>query len=423
MTRIRLRQPLIPVIVAFLLGLQVMEPSRVWTILLVGFAGTFIIAYIWTRALGREMHLRRETRLSWIQVGGQIEERLTLSNAHSFPAAWVEFLDQSTLPGFDASKYTSIGSGSFEQWNVSAICSQRGSYYLGGALIRTGDPFGIFEVNIPASQRTSILVLPQITTLPEMLIAPSGIHGESQPRRNALYTTIHASSVREYLYHDSMRMIHWPTTARMQKPFVRLMESAPEGNWWILLDLNHGHLPGEGWDSIEEQSVSLAASLADLGLRERKSVGMIANGEDLTWIAPQKGAGQRWEILRALATTKPGSRSLTSLLDRMGSSLGKHHSLIIVTASQELGWLKSVSTLGKRGIVPTVFLLDLAQYGETSAETAASTLEQHGIRCHVIPRGMIQPPSAASSALGKGSWKTTHTGEFIPMQFPSGQVK
>jgi uncharacterized protein (DUF58 family) len=259
---------------------------------------------------------------------------------------------------------------------------------LGDAEILTGDPFGIFEVTIPASQRTSILVLPQIAALPELLIAPSGSYGEGPPRMNAPQKTIHASTVREYLHGDSTRLIHWPTTARMSKMFVRLMESTPEGSWWILLDLDESTMLGEGWDSIEEQSVTLAASLADFGLRNRKSVGLISSGRELAWHPPQKGEGQRWEIIQSLATARPGKLMLSTLLEKMHPTLGRHSSLIVITASTKTDWLGTLSPLTKRGIIPTVLLLDPSTFGGgTSAENIALTLNGHGIKCHIIPHG------------------------------------
>ncbi len=423
MVRLRLRKPIFPILIAFLIGLQLMDPSRAWTILLVGFAGIFVIAYLWARALGRDIQLRRETRLRWVQVGGQIEERVTLSNVFSFPAAWVEFIDQSTLPGFNASRSTSINAGYFDQWTLAATCKQRGLFYLGGAKILTGDPFGIFEATIHDSQRTSILVLPQVAVLPELQIAPSGSHGDGQPRRNASEKTIHAATVREYAHGDSMRMIHWPTTARANKLFVRLMESTPEGDWWILLDLDKQYMLGEGWDSIEEQSVTLAASLADRGLSLRKSVGLIGNGSELTWLIPKKGEGQRWEIMQALATAKPGELDLCTVLEHTHSepSLGRSHSLIIITASTKLDWLKTLLPVTKRNTrsVPTTMLLDLASYGEPSAENTAIALVERGLICHVIPRGMVELPKLDQVDIVKGTWQTTSTGDLIPL--PAGK--
>ena len=417
MTRLQLRQPILPILIAFLLGLQLVQPSRAWTVLLVAFTGIFISAYLWARSLGSNLQLRRETRLGWVQVGGQVEERITLSNTSLFPASWIQFEDQSTLPDFNASRSTSISAGFFEQWTLTANCNQRGFFHLGGANILTGDPFGIFEATIHASQRTSILVLPQVASLPEIRIAPSGSFGDGQPRRNAPEQTIHASTVREYAYGDSTRLIHWPTTARTNKVFVRLMESAPEGDWWILLDLDKRNMLGKGWDSIEEQSVTLAASLTDKGLRARKSVGLISNGVELTWLTPKKGEGQRWEIMQALALAQPSEFGLSTVLERFQSSLGKHHSLIIVTASTKLDWLKTLLPLAKRGIIPTVVLLDSSTFGgKVSAENTAANLEQRGIKCHIIPRGLIGLPKTPAQQHVHWTWHSTPTGEIVPIR-------
>jgi len=414
---LRLRQPILPILIAFLLGLQLVGPSRAWTVLLVTFGGIFLSAFFWTRSLGKNLHVRRETHLGWVQVGGQIEERITLSNTALLPASWVEFIDRSTLPDFAASRSTGISGGSFDQWNVQAVCGQRGLFTLGDAQIQTGDPFGIFDVTIHASQQTSILVLPKVAPLPDLSISPAGSYGDGQPRRNALQQTIHASTVREYSHGDSTRQIHWPTTARMNKVFVRLMESAPEGDWWILLDLDRRNMLGKGWESIEEQSVALAASLADFGLRARKSVGLVTNGEELGWLTPQKGEGQKWEIMQALAVVKPGRRTLSSLLERMHPSLGKHHSLIVITASTKVDWLNSFSSFKKRGIIPTVLLLDPSTFGGLdSMENIAVAIEQHGIKCHIIPNGLIEPPKMDISETSKWTWRTTSTGEIIPIR-------
>lgn len=416
MMRIRLRQPIFALLIGVFFILQLLQPSRTWMFLFTVFSGVFISAYLWARSLGASLQLRRETRLGWIQVGGQIEERITLSNTSVLPAAWIQFEDRSTLPEFNASRSTSISAGYFDQWNVTAACKQRGLFYLGGADILTGDPFGIFEITIHASERTSILVLPQVVTLPDFLIMPSGSFGEGQPRRNAPEQTIHASTVREYVNGDSVRMIHWPTTARTNKVFVRLMESTPAGDWWILLDLDKKNIFGEGWNSIEEQSVTLAASLTSMGLRNRKAVGLITNSKDPAWIHPQKGEGQRWEIMQSLALAQPGELSLEKTLERIQPSLGKYHSLIIITASTKTDWLKSLLPIIKRGIVPTVLLLDSSTFGgKESPELVAAALEGRGINYHIIPRGLLEPPKTLPRQQNNWKWRTTSTGEIVPI--------
>lgn len=419
--RLELRQPAFALVAALLLGMQLMDPSRVWTILLIGFGGAWLLAYVWTRSLGKNLQLRRERRIGWVQAGGQIEERFTVSNHSFFPALWLELKDQSTLPGYEVSRILSIHGGEFKQWTTNGACEQRGLYYLGGAELVSGDPFGIYQVRVIDATRTSLIVLPQISRIPKLDISPAGFYGEGRPRPNSPHQTVSAAGVREYRPEDSLRLIHWPTTARMNKPFVRLVENAPEGNWWILLDLDRRAMFGRGWNSIEEQSVALTASLADFGLAARKSVGLISNSAELTWLIPKKNESQRWEILHTLALARPGDTSLATLLERTNTSIGRNQSLIVVTASVDLAWMKSILSMRARGVIPTVLMLDPASFGSRqAAQSSAAAVRQRGITCHLIPRGFVPPPEKAPEKKRQWTWRQTASGEVVPIQSPQG---
>jgi uncharacterized protein (DUF58 family) len=394
---LKLSQPLMPLILVTLLGLQYNDPSRAYVILLVTLGGMFIVSFVWVRSVGRGMLFHRDIPFSWVQVGDPMEEHLVLINTSWFPAAHIEFIDHSTLPGFSANRVTSISAGHIDEWTVPVLCTQRGLFHFGGAQIVTADPLGIFEITMHAALQNELLVLPQPSVLPHLPVGSSGMLGEGQPRRDASQQSMHVSTVREFVEGDSVRQIHWPTTARKNKTFVRLMENTPEGNWWIVLDLDQTYMLGSGWDSVEEQSVSLAASLADLGLRSRKSAGLVSNGRELGWLPPEKGDAHRWEILQTLALAKPGTLPLADLFDKISTSLGSHHSLLIITACTQVDWIKSIPSLVKRGLIPTVFLMDSSSFtstddGAESMEIAAATLEKQNIRHHIIPRGLIEPP-------------------------------
>jgi hypothetical protein len=121
--------------------------------------------------------------------------------------------------------------------------------------------------------------------------------------------------------------------------------------------------------------------------------------------------------MQALATAQPSGLDLSTVLERTQPSLGKHHSLIVITASTKLDWLKTLLPLSKRGIMPTVILLDASTYGgKISAENVAANLEQRGIKCHVVPRGMIELPKQATQQNNTWKWHSTPTGEIVPIQ-------
>jgi hypothetical protein len=105
------------------------------------------------------------------------------------------------------------------------------------------------------------------------------------------------------------------------------------------------------------------------------------------------------------------------MLDRTRAALGRNLSLMVITASLDLDWMNSVLALKARGVIPTVFMLDPATFGGSrSGETAASVMRERGVTCHLIPRGMIQPPAIMPSKKPEWTWRQTDSGHVIPIQ-------
>jgi len=409
---------LLPLLALAALIMQIIDPSRIWTIFLVGLGGLLVISYVWARTLQRGLTLQREMRYGWAQVGDTLEERFSLKNSGWLPATWVEVDDQSTLPGYNASRGTGVDAASANQWITSGTCAQRGLYLLGGTSLSTGDPFGIFTVHIEDPARATLMVMPPVVPLPHLEITPGGYSGEGRPLPNAPELTVNANSVREYAPGDSLRLIHWPTTARQQKPFVRLFDGAPASDWWILLDLQDAAQIGSGPDSTEEHGVILSASLADRGLRARRSVGLVLNGKTLGWLPPRPGENQKWDILRALALAERSGTPLSDLLEHARPALGRYASLVIITPTTHTDWLDALIPLRWRGIQTSVLLLDSQSFGGKASQTPLrDALDKMGIAHHIIPRDLLDHP-AAQPGTHHWEWRITPTGRSVPVQTP-----
>jgi uncharacterized protein (DUF58 family) len=290
---------------------------------------------------------------------------------------------------------------------------------LGGTSLHTGDPFGVFSVTIANSAKATLMVMPPVVPLPHLDIIPGGYSGEGRPIPDAPERTVDASSVREYVPGDSMRLMHWKTTARQAKPFVRLFDGTPAGDWWILLDLHANSQVGRGWDSTEEHGVILAASLADRGLRNNRGVGLVINGKRLEWLPPQTGSGQRWEILRRLALATPGKTTLGEVLERIRPNLGRSASLLIITPTRNTDWFITLPLLSRRGIRPTVLLLDLHSFDNKRDNSGvAAGLKKMYVPYHVLPREMFDQPEAQPGTKGQWEWRVSALGKAIPVRAP-----
>jgi uncharacterized protein (DUF58 family) len=415
----RLNKRLLPLLVIILFILQLIDPSRIWTILLVGLGGLWLISFIWVWNLSRHLTVLREMRYGWVQVGDLLEERFTLKNSGWLPATWVEIEDHSTLPGYDASVATGVDGSGKNQWHKRGTCDRRGLYQLGGTSLHTGDPFGIYSVTIANPAKATLMVMPPVVPLPHLDIIPGGYSGEGRPIPDAPERTVDASSVREYVPGDSMHLVHWKTTARQAKPFVRLFDGTPAGDWWILLDLHADSQVGSGWDSTEEHGVILAASLADRGLKNNRGVGLVINGKRLEWLPPQTGSGQRWEILRRLALATPGKTALGEVLERIRPNLGRSASLLIITPTRNTDWFIRLPLLSRRGIRPTVLLLDLHSFdNQRDNSGVAAGLKKMYVPCHVLPREMFDQPEAQPGKKGQWEWRVSALGKAIPVHAP-----
>jgi len=292
-------------------------------------------------------------------------------------------------------------------------------YQLGDTSILTGDPFGVYSVTITDPAKATLMVMPPVLPLPHFEIIPGGYSGEGRPIPDAPERTVDASSVREYAPGDSLRLMHWKTTARHAKPYVRLFDGTPASDWWVLLDLQAEIQAGSGSDSTEENGIILAASLTDRGLRDHRGVGLVINGQRLDWLPPRTGSGQRWEILRRLALASPGHTSLGEVLEHARPNLGRNASLLIITPSRTTDWLITLPNLIRRGIRPTILLLDLHSFDNKRDNSGvAAELRKMHLACHILPREMFDRPEAQPGTQGQWEWRVSPLGKAIPVHAP-----
>ena len=419
--RLRLNSKLWPALALLLLVLQLIWPNHAWSTLLVILGGGWLAAFLWTRSLARNLFLDRKMRFGWAQVGDRLEERFTITNGSRLPGFWLELEDHSTLPDHSPGRVTSIADGEVLDWRTEGVCTRRGLHIRGPTSLRSGDPFGLFTLEIHDPHSAVLLVLPPVLPLPGIDITPGGRAGDGRrPRRSALETTVSSESVREYHPGDPLKSIHWPTTARRDSLYVRQFEFTPTADWWIVLDLHGSVQSGEGYDSTLEHGVLLAASLADRGLKQGIPVGLAACGKDLAWLPPQRGAGHLMDILRTLAVVQAGDRPVESLLDQVQGSIRRGACLILITPDTSGGWSASLLQAVRNGISPTVMLFDPASFGGSgSAAGAAGLLDEYGVRYHLIPRELLDRPEARPGQQGRWEWRVTGRGKAVAVRRPS----
>jgi uncharacterized protein (DUF58 family) len=436
--KLRGRLPLL-LLVVFVLA-AVLLPSRVWTTLLIGLAGLIAIAYFWASLLAQGVRGSRQLRFGWVSVGDRLSEEFAIINEAPLPALWVEIVDDSNVPDYQAAVVRSVDAGATDRWRESAVCTRRGQYRLGPWALRTADPFGLFEVTIPCPGTEKIIIHPPIYSRVPVSLPAGHSSGEARARSASHRATINAAGVRAYQPADPRRWIHWPTSARRDELFVRQFDLDAAGDIWLLLDMQHmvqlvkddaanGDVQVAGIESqppigaaagTEEFAVLLAAALAARALQQNRAVGLAAYGRQPQLVAPNLGQGQQWKLLQALAVARAdGQHDLTRSLRDLGQLAGRGSAAVIITPSDQLSWLPELLKLAQRSITPHVVLLERASFGgDGHSESMRDAIRAQGFAVSVVKQGDLGEPVEELARRGYWEFKVTGTGKVVAVRSP-----
>lgn len=411
----------LPLLLLGVLGITaVFLPDRVWNTILVGIGGLFIIAFGWTYALAKNLHVSRKLRFGWVSIGDRLSEAFALENRGFIPALWVEINDESTVPGYDASIVHSIDGQSNSQWRRSAICLRRGQFTIGPWSVRCGDPFGIFTATRRYPETTEIIIHPPVHGKLPIPLPPGQTGGRARARQRAIQATINASSVRDYQPGDPYRWIHWRKSAHQDKLIVREFDLDAAGDFWLVLDMEKSVQLGDGADGTEEHAVLLAASMAAQAIRHVRETGLATYSQNPDVVHPGVGEGHMWQILRVLALVNADGDVPLSLALRDVAHIARPGSTaVIITANGSGEWLPSLLDMAKRGVQSHLVLLDRPSFGGAGNSVGLrDAIHQLGFAAQIIHQGEVGVPLAEHKQRGHWEFQVTPMGRVITVHNP-----
>jgi uncharacterized protein (DUF58 family) len=169
---------------------------------------------------------------------------------------------------------------------------RRGIHRLSGLRLSTRFPFGLLRRSIDVEAPTDLLAYPALVPVSDPLLTGGLAQvGEKQSPARARSGDFHG--LRELRPGDDPRDIHWRTTARRGRPFVREFEEETGRTVVVVLETGADYS-----DAEFETAVSYAASLALALLHRTFRVGLLA-GHAL--VPPDAGLVHAGDILRCLA--------------------------------------------------------------------------------------------------------------------------
>src|SRR5207248_5535973 len=123
------------------------------------------------------------------------------------------------------------------------------------------DPFGLEQAEVKLQGGGALLVYPRLVEL-DRLFSETGSHSLDGRRlllRRPSGFELH--SVREYEHGESLRKVHWRTTARRGQLMVKDLEDAPRDEVAVLLDADRAAVAGTPPESSFDAQVRAAGSI------------------------------------------------------------------------------------------------------------------------------------------------------------------
>lgn len=375
-------------LVAWGFGTAVMFPVAI------GLSVAPLVALMWVKALDRPMLLRRRTGHLELTEGQSVDVGLEVrpDTGGPIPGRAI-MLDRLGSRAIEA-ELTRRGRVLRGRYEIAA--APRGRYRMDGAELLIADPFGLAEARVKMDRADQMLVYPRVYELEGLFTdggTPGGDRGRSMLHRASGYD-LH--SIREHQVGESLRRVHWRSTARRRRLMVKELQDTPRDEACVLLDGDAAAVIGTSPDSSFDVQVRAAASL----LRRMSDAGQRSS---LVIHAAQRsrhrlgfGSGDWAAVLGELAAVEANApRPLAEFLaeSSRGPDPVDAARVFVITAGMSPLLAERVLGMASSQCDPAVVWIDGASFApakrrkDTGPEAAALRLTRSGVAVARIRAG------------------------------------
>lgn len=366
-------------VAAWAFGSKPLYPVAVGLILAV------VMAWAWVRLAVGPFRLRRVAGRGEEEEGDDVDVEVELQLFGRVPPPNVTVVERIAKVGERRIALERRDGDLLGGYRLEAL--GRGRYVLEEATAIVEDPFGLERQVLPLRAAGTILVYPKLVDL-ERLFSEAGSHAQDGRRlllRRPSGFDLH--SVREYEQGESLRKVHWPTTARRGQLMVKELEDAPRDEIAVVLDGDASAVVGESFDV----QVRAAGSLLQAHSRRGRRAVLIVNAASEESHRVHSDAGEWRSALELLASVEPTARTpVTALLGREGNAAARALEVAVVTArlAPALADRLIQRALTRRGV--SLVYVDAASFGPKgrgTPEPELLRLQAAGIAVAVVRRG------------------------------------
>ncbi len=161
-------------------------------------------------------------------------------------------------------------------FRFDAVFDHIGTYSAGIRKVVISDLLGLFTHAIQNDSRHPVEVLPRVFDVENLAISEENSKDSLVSLRSVASDDMDYSGVREYVWGDSMKSVHWKLSSRMPNGdyLTRLFESYSNPGIDILIDTSSPDYGSEGLMSVFDGVVESALSLNKFAIRRGVEAGI-----------------------------------------------------------------------------------------------------------------------------------------------------
>ena len=293
------------------------------------------LALAWVRLSVRRPHVSRRWSGETLLEGDEVAVELTLTRDSGTPLPTVVAHERIGRLGEWEVELRPRGRGRYvgAYWPGVAV---RGRHRFAPLRLSLSDPFGLAEAGLSIEEQQALVVYPRLVELERLFF--EGGAGPNDGRRLLLRRPagFELHSVRDHQQGESLRRVHWPSTARRGALMVKELEDSPRDEVAVLLDGDAAAVAGTSPDSSFDAAVRAAGSILRAQIRRGRRCVLALNtaGRETQAVSAD---GPEWQrALELLAAAEPDARTpAAALLESGVGPAARSLELVVVTSRIE----------------------------------------------------------------------------------------
>jgi uncharacterized protein (DUF58 family) len=306
---------------AWIFGSLALYPAATGLVLAV------VLAVAWVRLSARPPHVHRHGATRDVFEGDDVRVDLVVQTTGAIaPPTLVAHEQPGRLEARRVELFP-VGERRFAGgYELRAL--SRGRYAFETVRLTIEDPFALAGKRLEQGEPQALVVYPRLVQL-DRLFSEGGAHAQDG-RRLLLRrpTGFELHSVREYIEGESLRKVHWPSTARRGQLMVKELEDAPRDEVVVLLDGD----ARSGTDLAFDVSVRAAGSVLFAHVRRGRRCALVINSAARDVQAVTSDADWRRGLELLAGAERDSATPAFALLQTDGGAAARSLELVVVTS-------------------------------------------------------------------------------------------